>query len=129
MGIWAKSHPTLYGKRLIIQAVVGGHTQFLTKAQGMLPHIEEAINKIIKNYIWDNDVHLRISLKHLYKPLDEGGLNILNIKARNEAIELVWLRDYLNLTPSRQLWAKVMDILIYCYITAGTFTQLSSNSK
>ena len=36
--IWGRSHPTLYGKRLIVQAVVGGHTQFLTKAQGMPTH-------------------------------------------------------------------------------------------
>ncbi|KAG2075456.1 hypothetical protein BDR04DRAFT_1126301 [Suillus decipiens] len=32
---WKKSHPTLNGKQLIVQMVVGGMTQFLTKAQGM----------------------------------------------------------------------------------------------
>ena len=118
--IWAKSGPTIYGKRLIIQAVVGGHTQFLAKAQGMPTHIEDAINDIIRNYIWDNDIHPRIALKHLYRPIDEGGLGLLDIKTRNEAIELIWLRDYLNLTPSRQLWAKVTDILINASAPQGT---------
>ena len=109
--IWGLSHPTLYGKWLIVQAVVGGHTQFLTKAQGMPPHIEAAITKIIRNIIWDNDEHLRIAPEHLQRPLKEGGLNLLDIEARNEAIELVWMRDFLNLTPSRQTWATVSDIL------------------
>ena len=105
---WARSNPTVYGKRLITQAVVGGHTQFLAKAQGMPLHIENALVKIIRDFIWDNDIHPRISMEHMQKPLNEGGLNLLDIRARNEAIELVWLRDYLNLSPSRQTWAKVM---------------------
>ena len=120
LSIWAKSNPTLHGKRLIIQAIVGGHTQFLTKAQGMPPHIEAALIKIIKDFIWDNDARQRIALDYLHAPLDQGGLNILDIKARNEAIELVWLRDYLNLTPSRQTWAIATDILINATAPPGT---------
>ena len=108
---WAKSNSTLYGKRLIIQAIVGGHTQFLTKAQGMPPHIEKALEKIIRDYIWDSDTHPRIALEYLYSPLDQGGLNLLDITARNEAIELIWLREYLNPTKTRQTWAIVTDIL------------------
>ena len=120
LNIWAKSNPTLYGKRLIIQAIVGGHTQFLTKAQGMPPHIETALTKIIRDFIWDNDGRQRIALEYLHSPLDQGGLNLLDIKARNEAIELVWLRDYLDLTPSRQTWAIVTDILINATAPPGT---------
>lgn len=120
LAIWAKSNPTLYGKRLIIQAVVGGHTQFLTKAQGMPTHIEEAIIEMIRNYIWDYDIHPRIALKYLYRPISEGGLGLLDIQTRNEAIELIWLREYLNLTPTRQLWAKITDILINATAPPGT---------
>jgi Reverse transcriptase (RNA-dependent DNA polymerase) len=43
---WNRSHPTLRGRKLITQAVIGRHTQFLTKAQGMPPEIEEALDKI-----------------------------------------------------------------------------------
>lgn len=77
--IWGRLHPTLYGKRIIIQAVVGGHTQFLTKAQGMPTHIEDAITKSIRNFIWDNNIHPIIATEYLQKPLKEGGLNLLNI--------------------------------------------------
>lgn len=128
LDLWARSHPTLHGKRLITQAVVGGHTQFLTKAQGMPPHIEEALVKIIRDFVWDKDVHPRIALEYLYKPLSEGGLNLLDIKARNEAIDLMWLRDYLNLTPSRQLWARVKDTLINATAPPGTSAIAITNS-
>lgn len=43
--------------------------QFLTKAQGMPPHIEEALAKIIWDFIWDNDTHLRITMEYLHRPL------------------------------------------------------------
>jgi hypothetical protein len=83
-------------------------------------HIEDTLTKTIRDYIWDNDVHPRIGLEHLHKPLNEGGLNILDIKSQNEAIEIVWLKDYLNLTPSRQMWARVTDILINASAPPGT---------
>src|SRR6266702_1800844 len=52
--------------------------------------------------------------------MDEGGLNLLNIKAQNEAIELTWLRSYLDLTPKRPMWAIVTDILISASAPPGT---------
>ena len=86
----------------------------------MPAHIEDALTKTIRNYIWDNDAHPRIGLEYLYKPLNKGGLNLLDIKSRNEAIEIIWLKDYLNLTPSRQMWARATDILINASAPPGT---------
>ena len=51
LGVWVKSNPTLYRKRLILQVVIGGHTQFLAKAQGMPLHIGVTINEMIRNFI------------------------------------------------------------------------------
>ncbi|TFK81098.1 hypothetical protein K466DRAFT_441473, partial [Polyporus arcularius HHB13444] len=41
----------------------------------------------------------------------EGGIGLLDIKVRNEAIDLTWLRDYLNLSGGRPKWAKIADTL------------------
>jgi hypothetical protein len=109
---WDRAHLTLNGKRLIIQAIVRGHTQFLTKAQGMPPSIETAISKIVSNFIWGQDAKPRIAAQFLYHPIEDGGLNLLNIKSRNEAIEIMWLKMYLNFTNSCQPWAIVMDHII-----------------
>jgi hypothetical protein len=117
---WNRMHPTIFGKGIIAQAVVGGHTQFLTKAQGMPPHIEDALMKTLRDFIWDNDTHLRITLKYLHLPLDKGGLKLLDIRARNEAIEIMWLKEYLNLSPSHPTWATLTDILINAAAPVGT---------
>ena len=111
---WKTVHPTLDGKQLIIQAVVGGRTQFLTKAQGMPEPIREALTKEIRNFIWDDDNHTpRLSLTHLEEPKENSGINLLNLKDRNEAIEITWLKDYLNLTQTRPTWAHITDILLH----------------
>ncbi|KAH9047828.1 hypothetical protein EDB87DRAFT_1540322, partial [Lactarius vividus] len=89
-----------------------GHTQFLTMAQGMPAHIEETLTKMIRDFIWDSGVSPRIALELLHKPLCEGGLNLLDIKAQNDAIDIIWLKSYLNLSPTRPTWAIVTDILI-----------------
>jgi hypothetical protein len=110
---WQKAHPTLDGKRLIVQAIVGGRTQFLAKAQGMPEQIREALTKEIKRFIWEDTTHVpRLGMNHLEETKEEGGINLLNLKNRNEAIEIVWLRDYLNLKESRPAWAYITDILI-----------------
>jgi hypothetical protein len=95
---WKSVHPTLDGKRLIIQTVVGGRTQFLTKAQGMPEQIREAITKEIRRFLWENDDHVpRLGLNHLEKTKEQGGIKLLN----------------LNLTQMCPAWAFVTDILIH----------------
>lgn len=66
---WKRSNITLYGKRLMIQAIIGGLTQFLAMAQGMLVHIKAAITHKIRDFIWDNNTALRMALKYLEKPI------------------------------------------------------------
>jgi len=39
-------------------------------------------------------------------------LNLIDIKARNEAIEIMWLRTYLDFSPTRPKWAKITDLII-----------------
>ena len=109
---WKKSWPTMDGRKTIIQVVVGGCTQFLAKAQGMPKHIETALISIIRDFMWGEDSSPRVTLDTLQRPRDEGGLNLLDIQARNEAIELMWLKSYLNFSDSRPPWAIVTDIII-----------------
>ena len=117
---WSRTGPTLYRRRLVAQAVIGGHTQFLTKVQGMPPHIEEALMKILRDFIWDHDIHPRVALEYLYLPLNKGGLNLLDINTRNEAIKVMWVKAYLDLTPSCPSWAVITDILINASAPPGT---------
>ena len=74
-------HPTMKGQKVIVQIIVGGYTQFLTKAQGMPTHIESALTKMICDFMWEDDSSPRIALKPLQRLIEEGGLNLLDLKA------------------------------------------------
>ena len=44
--------------------------------------------------------------------MEDGGIGLLDIKARNEAIQIMWLKKYTTTSLNRLLWALVADILI-----------------
>ena len=49
--LWNKLHPTLLRRKIIVQMIIGGSTQFLTMAQGMPKHIESTLIKMIRNFM------------------------------------------------------------------------------
>jgi ribonuclease HI len=124
---WGKSNPTLTGRKLIAQAVIGGHTQFLAKAQGMPPEVEDTLKKMSKDFIWEGCAIPGIALENLHRPIEEGGLNLIDIKVRNDAIEIMWIQAYLDLSPSRPTWAKITDIIIDASMPQGANAQARIN--
>ncbi|KAH8978698.1 hypothetical protein EDB92DRAFT_1776485, partial [Lactarius akahatsu] len=58
------------------------------------------------------DNNPRIAMETLQSPIKEGGLKILNVKARNKVIEIMWRRTYLNFTPSRPIWTAITDLTL-----------------
>ncbi|KAI0041975.1 hypothetical protein FA95DRAFT_1472705, partial [Auriscalpium vulgare] len=109
---WRKGHPTLFAKKHIIQMVVAGKTQYLAKVQGMPPVVETTLLKVIRNFVWEDAAHPPLALKHLYPTRDLGGIGLLDLASRNEAIHLMGLKSFLDLSPSRPTWAFVTDLLI-----------------
>ncbi|PPQ81398.1 hypothetical protein CVT24_001827 [Panaeolus cyanescens] len=112
---WSKSHPTQEGRRLIIGMYVAGKTQFLARVQGMPQAVEQRLTKMIYRFMWDKDEENfspPIQNGILTDTIEQGGRKVLDIKARNEAIDLMKLKTYLSPEPERPQWAKVMDELI-----------------
>jgi len=70
--------------------------------------------------MWKDDSSPRIALDFLYLPINEGGFNLLNISARNEAIDIIWLKLYLNFTPTHPIWATIMDLILNKVAPPGT---------
>jgi ribonuclease HI len=108
---WKKLKPTLQGKRLVIQAVVGGMSQYRTAVQGMPEKALKEIRCIIRNFVWEGKRPL-INEATLQLPKSQGGLGLLDPVARNEAIDVERLRRYLNFGPTRATWAYVVDATI-----------------
>ncbi len=100
------------GRHLIVQMVVGGMTQYLTKVQGMPPEIEKRLERRVRKFLWRNKNKININKETIYAPISSGGRNLLDIPVRNEAIMVTWIRSYLNFSPSRPLWAHATDTII-----------------
>ncbi|KAI9061456.1 hypothetical protein FKP32DRAFT_1544737, partial [Trametes sanguinea] len=98
---WKAGRATVEGKTLVTQMIVGGMTQFLTGVQRMPQAVAKEVSVMIRNYIWEDNGHVPIAMERLYEAKENGGLGLLDIEARNEAVDIVWLRDYLTTGPKR----------------------------
>ncbi|OSC96249.1 hypothetical protein PYCCODRAFT_1448564 [Trametes coccinea BRFM310] len=105
---WMRSRPTLEGKRHVIQMFAGGMTQFLTTVQRMPKTCMTRLNAVIRLYLWNERHTPPVRMDTMYLPVDKGGFGILDLETRNEAIDIIWLRDYLNY-DKRPMWALLAD--------------------
>ena len=92
--------------------IVAEMTQYLAKAQEMPTQIKAELQRMTRNFIWKDAATSPINFNTLTKSIQEGDIKLLDLKARNEAIELTWLRSYLDLSKIRTIWAYIADVLI-----------------
>ncbi|KAI0818753.1 hypothetical protein BC629DRAFT_1579259 [Irpex lacteus] len=103
---WNKYKPTLKGKRLIVQMIVAGMTQYLTKVQGMPKTTENTVKITIRDFIWNGAKVPPVNMETLCQPVQKGGIKLLDMQSRNEAIELTWLATYLRRDNERPTHGK-----------------------
>ncbi|EIW58569.1 uncharacterized protein TRAVEDRAFT_106149, partial [Trametes versicolor FP-101664 SS1] len=89
-----------------------GRTQFRAMVQTMPESVEKRLTNIMMSFMWGGDAHPRIAREVLYRPINKGGLNLLDIRARNDAINLMWLRTYLGIGLKRPVWTHLADALL-----------------
>ncbi|EJD37242.1 hypothetical protein AURDEDRAFT_73473, partial [Auricularia subglabra TFB-10046 SS5] len=106
---WNRTHPTLNGRALIAQIVVGGYTQFLTAAEGMLLNVEKKLDRLITEFVWQDSKPHPINIDTMQRVRENGGLNLLQVRERNDAQYMVWFGAYLSEGPERPRWAFVAD--------------------
>ncbi len=114
---WRNGHSTVQGKRHVVQMIVGGMTQFLTMVQRMPDTIRTRLNKLIREYLWDDRHTPPVALDYTYLPVGRGGLGIMDLETRNEAIDIMWLKAYLDMSKERPLWAFLADDLLAQHVT------------
>ncbi|KAF5367236.1 hypothetical protein D9615_010673 [Tricholomella constricta] len=107
---WERSNPTIEGRCLIVSMIVGGMTQYLTQVQGMPQKIEKRLTKTIRNFMW-KDKRSPVSEATLFLNTKEGGRDLLDLAARNEAIDIMWLKKYLDFSETRPMWALIAGAL------------------
>lgn len=108
---WEKSHPTMEGRRHIAQMVIAGMSQYLAQVQGMSPQTEKLLAKRAVKFMWAGKSSL-VNETTMYEPFDKGGRALVDIRTRNKAINIMWLKSYLKFGNDRPLWALVADALM-----------------
>src|SRR5882762_6250002 len=101
------------GRALIVNMFAGRMTQYLSTVQGMPTRVETRIQKMINSLVWDTK-KVSINLNVMNVPAEEGRIGLLDIQAWNEAIQIMWLKKYTPLGPSRPTWASIVDVLAAC---------------
>ncbi len=114
---WKAGHTTIQGKKHVVQMIVGGMTQYLTTVQRMPDDIVKRLTKIIRGYLWDDRHNTPVGMEHVRMPVNKGGLNLLDLEARNEAIDIMWLKSYLDFSDARPTWAFLADDLFASLVT------------
>ncbi|EJD35620.1 hypothetical protein AURDEDRAFT_130493 [Auricularia subglabra TFB-10046 SS5] len=108
---WSTHHPTMNGKAILSRVIAGGHTQFLTAAQGMPRSVEKRLDSIVMDFIWDSPGRHPVNMATLRRPRDDGGLELFCAGERNDAQYITWLATYLAPLGRRPLWAYIADQL------------------
>ncbi len=123
---WKTGHASIQGKKHVVQMIIGGITQYLTKVQRMPEEVKVRLNKIIRGYLWDDRNNTPVGLDHVCLPIELGGLGVLDLEARNEAIDIMWLQSYLDMSEERPIWALLVDDLLATYVTKDCRPRLKS---
>ncbi|KAJ7761285.1 hypothetical protein B0H14DRAFT_2403749 [Mycena olivaceomarginata] len=95
--------------------VIGGRTQYLTRVQGMPKDVEDTLIKTENTFLWDGKT-ARVAHETMVLDISEGGKQILDISARNEAIDLWNLQSYLKQGPERASWCYFVDFLLINFL-------------
>jgi hypothetical protein len=109
---WEKAHPSAKGKKIIIETLIYSLAQYLATVNGMPNHVERAMWKQIKDFIWDGKQRGMVNENILKLAVENGGLGIPDMKARLEAIALNWCKKWLSEPNKRPTWAYIADALM-----------------
>jgi hypothetical protein len=111
MDQWKPMNLSLRGKELVLKALIQSRALFLATVNGMPQDIQTKMEKQMHTFLW-NDKKATMIWEEIIQPREIGGLGIPDIKARIEAIDIMWLKKYLAPKNEGREWAFVVDQLL-----------------
>ncbi|KAJ7139963.1 hypothetical protein C8R43DRAFT_820840, partial [Mycena crocata] len=87
---WDAIHPTLEARCQIVQITIGSMTQYLTQVNEMQPETLNHLLKAQREFMWSGKSS-PVQRETLMAPRTQGGKKLLDLKARNEALQLMKL--------------------------------------
>ena len=112
MEVWNDARLSHGGKELILKILVQSLALYLATVNGMPKDVETRMTRQMRSFLWDGKKNGYMRWDEVIAPKEQGGLNVPDIKLRNEAIEIMWLKRYLK-GERRPIWAYIADQLIF----------------
>jgi hypothetical protein len=113
---WERLHPTLEARRHIAQITIGSMTKYLTQVNGIPEKVVTQLLKTQRSFMAGGAKSSPVNRDTLMAPIEEGGKNMLDLRARNDASSLMKLKSFLELDPeSRATWAYQADARLLYY--------------
>jgi ribonuclease HI/exonuclease III len=123
---WDSMHPSLKGRELILKALIQSKALFLATVNGMTIETINKMKKQMKDFLWGYKHRGLMKWETVILPKNEGGLNIPDIEARIEAIQVVWLKKWLDPSKTKPVWTYLMDHIIQRNVTAKPLIENTS---
>ena len=89
--IWRTRCLSLKGKIAIIRSILLPQVQFLFSMLYVPEKIIKKIDQILLTFLWDNKP-AKVKKSTIIAPIDQGGLNMVDVNAVNKAAKIGWIR-------------------------------------
>ena len=94
LNAWQARDLSLLGNTMIVNTLIGSLFVYKMNVLPMLPDkMIDIFNDMIIKYIWKLKV-ARIPLVALNLPKDQGGLKLVSLKAKEQALKINWVKHY-----------------------------------
>jgi len=112
---WSRINLLTKGKKLVLKALIQSKTIYLATANEMPKDIPKRMTNQMKSFLWDRKRPL-MNWTDIAEPRNNGELNMLDIEAYIEAIQIMWLKKYLVPLSKRPLWAFVTNQIVFKFV-------------
>jgi ribonuclease HI/exonuclease III len=123
---WESAHPSYRGKELVLKLLMQSLAPFLMTVNNIPDTVLKRIHNLTHTYLWEGRRNGYVSWKEAITPKSQGGLDMPDIKLRNEAIQIMWVKRWLAPPETKPMWANVMDEIIKANIPAKPIVEDSA---
>ena len=102
---------------MVLKSLVQSKAVFLATVNGMPKSVEKEMLKMYHTFLWNGKAKGLMKWKQVINKRSQGGLGIPDISIRMEAIEIMWIKMWLNPKATRPRWAFIMDMILNESIT------------
>ena len=134
IGAWKNRGLTLMGKFLIINSLIAA---LFTYKMSVLPKLSEMyikrIEKLFNEFLWDGK-HPKIALSTLQLNKSDGGLGLVNLRLKDEALKFAWVAiltevDFVAQLAYYQLCGTIQSEIWLCNLQFEDVKSLFDTNK